>query len=534
VTLVKDGPAAAWEQIKTELSELKEQLISQITQMISTEVVKAAVTKLVSMLNPAGAVIQAIIAIYNTVTFFIEKINQIAAVVASFIDSISAIAAGQVDAAAKKVEMTMANTLTVVIAFLAKFAGLGGIPAKIVGIVKKIRQPIDKGLDKIVDWLGKMLGKMKAAISEWWKAKKPFTNKAGQSHTLSFSGTGADAKLMISTTTMELNAYLAKIKTDNKNNPDTLAKVKIAEDIFIKNKEQVFKQGSKTENEKKQYEETIAALTTISQALMELESSDDLGEYPNAEIKPDNAPPSISTVEKQSKAKLIPGTETSGDHGTHGWKFIIHDNNKLSSAKGDKWVQMHLVTAQLGGNAIAGNLIPAPNSINSSWRSGIEKWTVGLMEKKAEGKPNAMNVIWLKTEVTYYSDLVEDEGGNKYKFPSNVKSTAGIHIYKGKKKDNKADFDEKINAPVFSQNAQIPSIKLALDSKKASLNTSSGSHLRDRGKIEYRFTNEIKRNRPYKDIDDFETKMKQSFDPKDAQKLIDTVKNKLGVTIVFD
>jgi Domain of unknown function (DUF4157) len=164
VTLVKDGPAAAWEQIKTELSELKDQMIAQVTQMITSEVVKAAVMKLVSMLNPAGAVVQAIIAIYNTVTFFIQKINQIAAVVASFIDSISAIAAGQVDNAAKKVEQTMANTLTVIIGFLAKFVGLGNVPDKLVGVIKKIRQPIDKGLDKIVGWLGTMLKKVGTAI----------------------------------------------------------------------------------------------------------------------------------------------------------------------------------------------------------------------------------------------------------------------------------------------------------------------------------------------------------------------------------
>lgn len=164
VTLVKDGPAAAWEQMKAELSELKDQMIAKVTEMVTTEVVKAAVAKLVSMLNPAGAVIQAIIAIYNTITFFIQKANQIAAVVASFIDSISAIAAGQVDGAAKKVEQTMASMLTVVIAFLAKFAGLGNIPEKVVGIVKKIRQPIDKGLDKIVAWLGNMLKKAASAI----------------------------------------------------------------------------------------------------------------------------------------------------------------------------------------------------------------------------------------------------------------------------------------------------------------------------------------------------------------------------------
>lgn len=160
VTLVKDGPAAAWEQIKAELDDLKGQLIAQVTQMISIEVVKAAITKLVMMLNPGGAVIQAIIATYNTITFFIQKINQIAAVVASFIDSIAAIASGQVDAAAQKVEQTMANTLTVIIAFLAKFAGLGNIPEKVVGIVKKIRAPIDKGLDKIVGWLGGVLKKL--------------------------------------------------------------------------------------------------------------------------------------------------------------------------------------------------------------------------------------------------------------------------------------------------------------------------------------------------------------------------------------
>lgn len=203
VTLVKDGPAAAWEQIKTELSELKDQLIAQVTQMISIEVVKAAVMKLVSMLNPAGAVVQAIIAIYNTITFFIQKINQIAAVVASFIDSIAAIAAGQVAGAAKKVEQTMANTLTVIIAFLAKFAGLGNIPEKLVGIIRKIRQPIDRGLDKIVAWLGNMLKKLIGAVKtgvkrllNWWKKKIP-VNGGGEQHTLTFEGSNKNAKLVL-------------------------------------------------------------------------------------------------------------------------------------------------------------------------------------------------------------------------------------------------------------------------------------------------------------------------------------------------
>jgi hypothetical protein len=203
VTLVTQGPAAAWEQIKAELTELKDQLIGQVTQMITAEVVKAAVTKLVSMLNPAGAVIQAIIAINNTVMFFVEKARQIGAVVASIIDSIAAIAAGQVEGAANRVEQTLANTLTVVIAFLARFVGLGGVPAKLVGLVNKIRQPIDRGLDKIVAWLGKMLDKLVAKaketaknLLEWWRKKVPITG-GDEPHTLTFQGERRSAKLVV-------------------------------------------------------------------------------------------------------------------------------------------------------------------------------------------------------------------------------------------------------------------------------------------------------------------------------------------------
>ncbi len=216
VTLIKDGPVAAWEQIKTELSELKDQMIAKITELVTSEVVKAAVTKLVSMLNPAGAVIQAIIAVYNTITFFIQKISQIARVVGSFIDSIAAIAAGQVSAAAQKVEQTMANTLTIIIAFLAKFAGLGNIPEKIVGIINKIRKPIDKGLDKIVGWLGNMLKKFVTAVKagaksllNWWKKKIPVSG-GGETHNLTFEGNDKNARLVLKSVPEKPSVFLTK------------------------------------------------------------------------------------------------------------------------------------------------------------------------------------------------------------------------------------------------------------------------------------------------------------------------------------
>jgi predicted XRE-type DNA-binding protein len=164
-TLVTEGPAAAWQKIVETLTNLKQMAIDAVMDFVKSKVVEAAVTKLLSMLSPAGAFIQAIIAIYNTIMFFVERIRQIAAVAASFIDGIAAIAAGNVAPAANRVEKTMAGLLVLVISFLARIAGLGKVSDAVVGLVKKIRAPIEKALDKVVAWIvasARKLGKFVA------------------------------------------------------------------------------------------------------------------------------------------------------------------------------------------------------------------------------------------------------------------------------------------------------------------------------------------------------------------------------------
>lgn len=153
VTLVTQGPAAAWQKIQEGISNLKEMVIDGVMSFVKDRIVTAAVTKLLSMLNPAGAFIQAIIAIYNTVMFFIERLRQIAQVAAAFIDSISAIANGVIAAAANKVESTLSGLLTLVISFLARLVGLGKVSDAVKNIIDRIRAPIDKALDRVVEWI---------------------------------------------------------------------------------------------------------------------------------------------------------------------------------------------------------------------------------------------------------------------------------------------------------------------------------------------------------------------------------------------
>ena len=174
VTLVRDGPAAAWDKIKEQLANLKEMAIGAIQDFVIDLVVKKAVPKLISMFIPGAGFISAILSIYDTIKTFIEKLSQIAQVVMAFIDSIVAIAAGQIGAAAAKVEKILANLLSLTISFVAGFLGIGKVADKIMAIIAKIRAPIDKALDWLINWIVTMAKKLFAKV--FGKEKKTETD----------------------------------------------------------------------------------------------------------------------------------------------------------------------------------------------------------------------------------------------------------------------------------------------------------------------------------------------------------------------
>jgi len=163
-TFIEGGPAKLWEQVKADLANLKEMVLGAIRDMIIETVIKAAVTKLLSMFNPAGAIIQAIMAIYNTVMFVIEQGAQIMAFVDAIINSVMAIAQGAIGAAASKVEQALGAAVPLVIGFFARLIGLGDIPKRATAVIKKVQAFIDAAIDKFlakaIAFVKKMFGKL--------------------------------------------------------------------------------------------------------------------------------------------------------------------------------------------------------------------------------------------------------------------------------------------------------------------------------------------------------------------------------------
>lgn len=168
--LITGGPAKLWEQVKADIGDLKAMVIDAIMSWVIDTIIKQATIKLLSFFNPAGAFIQAVLAIYNTVMFIIESASQIFAFVEAVINSVSSIAQGAIGTAANWIEQSLARMIPLVIGFLARLIGLGGISKKIKEFITKVQTKVDQAIDKVLAKIaatvkklfGKLTGKDKA------------------------------------------------------------------------------------------------------------------------------------------------------------------------------------------------------------------------------------------------------------------------------------------------------------------------------------------------------------------------------------
>jgi hypothetical protein len=153
--LVTQGLAAAWEKILEFATGLADQVIAGIRSFVIERIVAVAIPRIANLFQPAGAVIEACLAIYNTVMFVIEKAKQLAAFVESVVDSISNIARGNITAAVNYVERTLGRLLSLLVSFLARYIGLGNVAAKVQEVIKRIQGIVDGALDKVTEWIVK-------------------------------------------------------------------------------------------------------------------------------------------------------------------------------------------------------------------------------------------------------------------------------------------------------------------------------------------------------------------------------------------
>ncbi len=162
--VAQNGISALTGRISQFVSGLVETVIGGIREWVTNSVVGAAITRLISMFNPAGAVIQAIIAIYNTVKFFIERAQQLGALANSIFDSIAAIASGGVGSAKNAVEQALGRAVPVVLGFLSRLIGLGDVATPVRNVMTRVQGVISSAIDRVVGWIAGMARRVGGAM----------------------------------------------------------------------------------------------------------------------------------------------------------------------------------------------------------------------------------------------------------------------------------------------------------------------------------------------------------------------------------
>ncbi|MEH2281901.1 MAG: DUF4157 domain-containing protein [Nostoc sp.] len=173
--LASEGVAGIWQFVQEKMGDLNALVIEPIKNFIIEKVITAGIEWILSLLTPASAFIKAAKAIYEIVKFFIERAQQIADLINAILDAIGAIASGAIDQAIKGVENALAKSLPVVISFLASLLGLDGIAGKIQAIFQKLRKPMEKAVDWVIEKGAKAFNKVGNKVKN-----SKFGKKAGE------------------------------------------------------------------------------------------------------------------------------------------------------------------------------------------------------------------------------------------------------------------------------------------------------------------------------------------------------------------
>jgi hypothetical protein len=175
VTLImkirREGIAGLWDEIKTQIGDLKHTLISKVTEYLIPTIIVAGIMWVLSLLNPASAFVRACKLIIDVIQFIVERGRQIIDFVNAVLDAVIAIAKGGSGGVPGLIENALARSIPVLIGFLASLLGIGGIADK----VKKIFQTLSKPVAKAVDWV---VDKIVGLVKKLWAKLKRLAEKA--------------------------------------------------------------------------------------------------------------------------------------------------------------------------------------------------------------------------------------------------------------------------------------------------------------------------------------------------------------------
>jgi len=126
---------------------IKEAAMSFLIQALITRVA----ARIAAMLVPGGAILQAVEAIFKVLMWVVTNAARIFTLIESLVSTAGQAVAGNIAGVAAGVEASLVQIIVLVIDFLAGYLGLGGLGAKLKGVIMKVGGKLKAALKKVID-----------------------------------------------------------------------------------------------------------------------------------------------------------------------------------------------------------------------------------------------------------------------------------------------------------------------------------------------------------------------------------------------
>ncbi|MFJ3123127.1 DNA/RNA non-specific endonuclease [Streptomyces sp. NPDC086993] len=213
--LAAEGPAGAVKEIESEAGDLKATILEKLTSYLIPTVIIAGITWIISLLNPASAFVRAVKGIIDIVTFIVNQGAQIVDFVNAVLDAVIAIANGGSAGVPKMVEAALATSVPLLIGFLASLLGIGSLANKVKSVFHAVARPVNRAIDKIVNFItktGKKIWTKLKGKAKGNKGKIDERTKESKQHDLELALAAASNLIKKRQTRKEITTQLPSIR----------------------------------------------------------------------------------------------------------------------------------------------------------------------------------------------------------------------------------------------------------------------------------------------------------------------------------
>lgn len=154
-SLIEMGPEGLFELIKEQLdpANLLQMVLDAAVDYLVQALIQAVTPRILLLFNPAGAILQAIEAIFRVLKWIFENASRIFTLVETVVNGVTDLIAGNIGGMANAVEGALARLIPPVIDFLAGYLGLGGLPEAIADVIRGFQTRVLAIVDRIIGFL---------------------------------------------------------------------------------------------------------------------------------------------------------------------------------------------------------------------------------------------------------------------------------------------------------------------------------------------------------------------------------------------